>query len=139
MNVHTSTVSVSSKGFTDVHDVTGDVRRAVSASRAKDGVVTVFVPGSTAGVTTIEFESGAVEDLKDAIDRVAPRDIHYAHNTRWGDGNGFAHVRAAMMGPSVCVPFAGGELLLGTWQQIVLVDFDNRPRTREVVIQVVGG
>jgi secondary thiamine-phosphate synthase enzyme len=139
MSVHTSTISVSSKGFTDVHDLTDGVRRAVSASRAKDGVVTVFVPGSTAGVTTIEFESGAVEDLKDAIDRIAPRDIHYAHNTRWGDGNGFAHVRAALMGPSVSVPFSGGELRLGTWQQIVLVDFDNRPRTREVIVQVAGG
>ena len=139
MSVHTSTISVSSKGFTDVHDITGDVRRAVSASRLKDGVVTVFVPGSTAGVTTIEFEGGAVEDLRDAIDRIAPRDIHYAHNTRWGDGNGFAHVRAALMGPSVSVPFSGGELLLGTWQQIVLVDFDNRPRAREVIVQVVGG
>ena len=139
MSVHTSTISVSSKGFTDVHDLTDGVRRAVAASRAKDGVVTVFVPGSTAGVTTIEFESGAVEDLRDAIDRIAPRDIHYAHNTRWGDGNGFAHVRAALMGPSVSVPFSGGELLLGTWQQIVLVDFDNRPRTREVIVQVAGG
>jgi secondary thiamine-phosphate synthase enzyme len=138
MSVHKSTISVSSKGFSDVHDLTGGVRRAVSGSRLNDGVVVVFVPGSTAGVTTIEFEGGAVADLKDAIDRIAPRDIRYAHDDRWGDGNGFAHVRAAMMGPSVCVPFTGGELLIGTWQQIVLVDFDNRPRTRDVIVQVVG-
>jgi secondary thiamine-phosphate synthase enzyme len=138
MAVHKHTLSVSSNGFSDIHDLTGDVRRAVSASRLKDGVVTVFVPGSTAGVTTIEFESGAIEDLKDAIERIAPPDITYAHNARWGDGNGFAHVRAALMGPSVSVPFSGGELLLGTWQQVVLVDFDNRPRQREVIVTMLG-
>lgn len=138
MAVHQTRFFVSSKGFADVHDVTGQAARAVAASGLRDGIVTVFVPGSTAGVTTIEFESGAVEDLRAAIERIAPRDIHYAHNTRWGDGNGFAHVQAALLGPSVSVPLAGGELLLGTWQQIVLVDFDNRPRERGVIIQVVG-
>ena len=138
MRVHTSTFVISSKGFTDVHDITGEVRSAVEGWGATEGLATVFVPGSTAGVTTIEFESGAVEDLKDAIDRIAPRDIRYAHDARWGDGNGFAHVRAALMGPSVSVPVRAGGLLLGTWQQLVLVDFDNRPRRREVVVQVTG-
>jgi secondary thiamine-phosphate synthase enzyme len=89
-------------------------------------------------VTTIEYESGAVKDLKAAVERIAPRGIHYHHDARWGDGNGFAHVRAALLGPSLTVPFASRKPLLGTWQQIVLVDFDNRPRTREVIIQVVG-
>ena len=138
MPVHTSTIPISSKGYTDVHDITGPVGRAVAGSKLNDGVVTVFVPGSTAGVTTIEFEGGAVADLRDAIERLAPRDIRYAHDARWGDGNGFAHVRAALIGPSVTVPFRDRELLLGTWQQIVFVDFDNRPRTRELVVQAIG-
>jgi secondary thiamine-phosphate synthase enzyme len=98
----------------------------------------VFVPGSTAAVTTIEFESGVVADLKGAIDRMAPADIPYEHNARWGDGNGYSHVRAALMGPSLYVPIVDGRPSLGTWQQVVLCDFDNRPRTRRVVLQVVG-
>ncbi len=138
MPVHQATFPVSSKGFTDVIDVTGAVQTALSKSGLAYGAVTVFVPGSTAGVTTIEFESGAVEDLKAAVERIAPRDIDYAHNARWGDGNGFSHVRSALLGPSISVPFNNGKLQLGTWQQIVLVDFDNRPRKREVIVQVVG-
>ncbi|HLF14714.1 MAG TPA: secondary thiamine-phosphate synthase enzyme YjbQ [Bacteroidota bacterium] len=138
MPVRQTTFSVSSKGFTDVIDITGEVRGAVAAAGVKDGIVTVFVPGSTAGITTIEFESGAIEDLKDAIDRIAPRDIHYAHNARWGDGNGFSHVRSALLGPSVTVPFNDRQLRLGSWQQIVLVDFDNRPRKRDIIVQVLG-
>lgn len=119
-------------------DVTSLVGREVSGTRMSSGTATVFVPGSTCGVTTIEYESGALEDLRDAFERAAPENIPYAHNARWGDGNGHSHVRAAMLGPSLAVPFADGRLLLGTWQQIVLVDFDNRPRTRKVVVQVVG-
>jgi secondary thiamine-phosphate synthase enzyme len=101
--------------------------------------VTVFVPGSTAGITTIEFENGALSDLKQAIERLVPRTLHYNHDARWGDGKGFAHVRAALVGPSLTVPVVGGRMQLGTWQQIILIDFDNRPREREVVAQVVGG
>jgi secondary thiamine-phosphate synthase enzyme len=138
MSVHHATFTVTAKGFSDVVDITGEVRKAVSSSELDDGIVTVFVPGSTAGVTTIEFEGGAVEDLKEAVERIAPRDIDYAHNARWGDGNGFSHVRSALLGPSITVPFKKKKLLLGTWQQIVLVDFDNRPRTREIVVQAVG-
>jgi len=138
MAVQSSTISLTAKGFTDVVDLTGQIAEVVSSGTTNDGIVTVFVPGSTAGITTIEFESGAVEDLKDAIDRLFPHDLHYAHNVRWGDGNGFSHVRSAMLGPSLTVPFSGKTLLLGTWQQIVLVDFDNRPRRREVVVQVIG-
>ena len=138
MKVHTSRLSVPTEGFTDFHDLTERVTMVLRKSGITEGTVTVFVPGSTAGVTTIEFESGALGDLKDAIERIAPRDIPYAHDARWGDGNGFAHVRAALLGPSVAVPVSGGRLLLGTWQQILLVDFDNRARTREVVVQVAG-
>lgn len=134
----TKSFSVSSRGNTDIVDITPDVEEIVRGFGAADGLATVFVPGSTAGVTTIEFESGAVADLKDAFERMAPEDIPYAHNARWGDGNGHSHVRAAILGASLCVPIAGARLLLGTWQQIVLVDFDNRPRTREVVVRVGG-
>jgi secondary thiamine-phosphate synthase enzyme len=138
MGVYSTSIRLATKGETDVIDITEEVRRAVAESPASSGIVAVFVPGSTAGVTTIEYESGAVKDLKAAVERIAPRGIHYHHDARWGDGNGFAHVRAALLGPSLTVPFASRKPLLGTWQQIVLVDFDNRPRTREVIIQVVG-
>jgi secondary thiamine-phosphate synthase enzyme len=138
MPVQTASISLSARGFTDVLDITGKVSGIVSSSVVKDGTATVFVPGSTAGITTIEFESGAVEDLRKAVERLFPRDIGYAHDARWGDGNGFSHIRAAMLGPSLTVPFADNALLLGTWQQIVLVDFDNRPRRRDVIVQIVG-
>jgi len=138
MSVRSYTIQVSAEGFSDVIDLTAAVRERLTSSGTKDGNVTVFVPGSTAGVTTIEYESGALKDLKKAFERLAPRDLHYDHDARWGDGNGFSHVRAALLGPSLTVPFASGELLLGTWQQIVLVDFDNRVRHREVVVQVQG-
>ena len=138
MPVETTTFTVSTKGDCDVLDITSRVADGVSSAELRSGTVTVFIPGSTCGVTTIEYESGALEDLKNAFERMAPQDINYAHNARWGDGNGHSHVRAAMLGPSLCVPFSEGELLLGTWQQIVLVDFDNRPRTRRVILQVAG-
>lgn len=131
-------ITLSTKGLGDTHDITDQVAGSIEESGLKTGVATVFVPGSTAGVTTIEFEPGAVADLKAAFERMAPQGIRYAHNDRWGDGNGFSHVRAALLGPSVTVPFVDGKLVLGTWQQIVLVDFDNRPRKRRVVIQVMG-
>ena len=125
-------------GFGDILDVTRQVAQGVSGSGLSDGTATVFVPGSTAGITTIEYESGAVEDLKKAIERQASVNLHYAHDARWGDGNGFSHVRAALMGASLTVPFIRSELQLGTWQQIVLCDFDNRARKREVLVQVMG-
>ncbi|MBI3189151.1 MAG: YjbQ family protein [Ignavibacteriales bacterium] len=119
-------------------DLTSKVETALSASGLQHGIVTVFVPGSTASITTIEFESGVINDLKKAIERIAPQGIHYDHDARWGDGNGFSHVRAALLGPSLTIPFDKGQLQLGTWQQIILIDFDNRPRTREVLIQILG-
>jgi secondary thiamine-phosphate synthase enzyme len=108
----------------------------VKESSVVNGAVTVFVPGSTAAVTTIEFESGVINDLEKAIDRMAPEGIYYEHNERWGDGNGYAHVRAAMIGPSLHIPIVEGSMTLGTWQQIVLLDFDNRPRKRRIAVQI---
>ncbi len=123
---------------TDVLDLTADVESFVAATGIVDGWVTVFVPGSTGAVTTIEFESGAVNDFKRAIERIAPAGAEYEHNLRWGDGNGYSHVRAALMGPSLTLPISGGRVQHGTWQQIVLCDFDNRPRQRRIEVQVMG-
>ncbi|HEX7182420.1 MAG TPA: secondary thiamine-phosphate synthase enzyme YjbQ [Thermoanaerobaculia bacterium] len=123
---------------TDVVDITPDVADFIAESGIEDGLLVIFIPGSTASVTTIEYESGAVADLKRAVERLAPRDEHYEHNLRWGDGNGFSHVRAALLGPSLTVPIQGGQLELGTWQQIVLCDFDNRPRRRKVLLRLLG-
>ena len=138
MTSTSTTASYKTKGFNDIIDLTDDVNSAITNSGLQNGLMTVFVPGSTAGITTIEFESGAVADLKKAIERLAPQDIYYQHDARWGDGNGFSHVRAALVGPSLSVPFVNGRLQLGTWQQIILIDFDNRPRTRELIIQMIG-
>lgn len=126
-------LSVATTAGTDIIDITPRIEPI--AKRVGSGALLLFVPGSTAALTTIEYESGAVADLRDAFERLAPQDIPYAHNRRWGDGNGYAHVRAALLGPSLCVPLAEGKLLLGTWQQIVLCDFDNRPRTRDILVQ----
>jgi secondary thiamine-phosphate synthase enzyme len=130
--------SRSTKGFCDMHDLTSDVEACVGEAGVTEGVVVVSVPGSTASVTTIEFESGALGDLADAIERMAPEELHYAHDARWGDGNGFSHVRAALLGPSVSLPIHRGRLVRGTWQQVLLVDFDNGPRERKIAVQVVG-
>ncbi len=123
---------------TDIQDLTQDVAQILAQSGIREGQVLVFTPGSTAGITTIEFESGVVFDLEQAIERLAPRDIHYDHDARWGDGNGYSHVRAALLGPSMAVPVVDGQLQIGTWQQIVLCDFDNRPRERKIIVQVMG-
>jgi secondary thiamine-phosphate synthase enzyme len=136
--VSTHSVDVQTRGQGDARDLTADVARAVAASHLEHGTVTVFVVGSTAGITTIEFEPGAVSDLDRAFERVTPRHADYAHHLRWGDDNGSSHVRAAMLGPSVTIPVVGGRLALGTWQQIVLVEFDVEARRRHVVIQALG-
>ena len=130
------TFSVSTQGFNEIVDITGDVRSAAARSGVRDGVAHVFVAGSTAALSTIEFEPGAVRDLKEALERVAPMDADYHHNQAWGDGNGYAHLRAALMKPSLSVPMSGSDLLLGTWQQVILLDFDNRPRTRTIHVRV---
>lgn len=131
-------LSAKTRGNGDTVDITPGVERAIAESNLSSGVVTLFVVGSTAALTTIEYEDGAVNDLGRAIERIAPRDLEYEHHLRWGDDNGHSHVRAALLGPSLSVPFVGGRLTLGTWQQIILVDFDTRPRQREIVAQLVG-
>ena len=129
---------IATRGQDDAHDITEIVATAVVQSGATRGIATVFVVGSTAGVTTIEFEPGAVSDLNRLFEEIAPRQQDYRHHLRWGDDNGSSHVRAALLGPSLTVPFADGTLILGTWQQIMLLEFDTRPRKREIVIQVIG-
>ena len=138
MTILTRSLERKTTSGTDILDITDEVVQTVRDSGIEEGQVLVFVPGSTAAVTTIEFESGVVQDLADAIERMAPSDIPYAHNARWGDGNGYSHVRAALMGASLVIPVLGGSPVLGTWQQVVLCDFDNRPRNRRLVIQVTG-
>ena len=129
---------IATRGQGEAHDITDMVAAAITQSACAGGLVTVFVVGSTAGVTTIEYEPGAVADLNRLFEEIAPRDAGYRHHLRWGDDNGSSHVRAALLGPSLTIPFAGGALLLGTWQQIILIEFDTRPRKREIVIQIVG-
>ncbi len=138
MEIHTHETALAGTAEVDIHDLSGLVAETAASSGIVDGQVTVFAPGSTAGVTTIEFESGVLQDLKDALERLAPRSISYAHDARWGDGNGYSHVRAALVGPSLTVPLLEGRPVLGAWQQIVLLDFDNRPRQRRVIIQITG-
>ena len=136
--VFTHQRELDTKGQGDVVDLTPEIGRGIAASGLRAGIATVFVVGSTAGVTTIEFEAGAIADLAEAYEKIAPRNGRYTHHLRWGDDNGSSHVRAAMLGPSVTVPFTDGRPVLGTWQQVVLVEFDTRRRTRNVIIQVVG-
>ena len=136
--VKTDTHEVSTKGQGDARDITSVVARVVSESGARSGIATTFVVGSTAGMTTVEFESGVVHDIDVALERVAPRDDDYRHHLKWHDDNGSSHVRAAIVGPSVVIPFHDGKLMLGTWQQIVLLEFDTQPRRRQLVIQIMG-
>lgn len=136
--VITKTISLNTKGETDIIDITSRVEQILTDTKLKNGTITVFVPGSTGGLTTIEYESGVINDLKKALEHIAPRNASYAHNSRWGDGNGFSHVRASLLGPSMSVPFSEGSLTLGTWQQIIFIDFDNRPRSRKLIAQIIG-
>lgn len=129
--------TVDTQGFTDILDVTPEVRRLAAAAEVANGVAHLFVVGSTAALSTIEYEPGAVADLKEALERIAPMDAHYKHNDAWHDGNGYAHLRAALMKPSLSIPIVGRRLALGTWQQVILLDFDNRPRKRTIHVQVV--
>lgn len=136
--VSTHRFDVTTKGYGDTIDVTGEVQGLVGESGLTEGLVTVFVPGATASVTTIEYESGLISDLKAALERLVPRDAAYAHDARWGDGNGFSHIRASLVKASLSVPVSQGRLVIGTWQQIVVIDFDNRPRRRQVIVQMLG-
>ncbi len=138
MMVKTEKINLSTKGNADIQDITDQVSNAVQGSDLQDGVVTVFTPSSTSGLTTIEYESGCLSDLRRLFDEIVDSERHYAHNARWGDGNGHSHVRAALLGASFTVPFVNHKLTLGTWQQIIFIDFDNRQRRRELVIQIMG-
>jgi secondary thiamine-phosphate synthase enzyme len=138
MAVKTVPIQLSTRGDADILDITGQVQAAVSESGLESGIVTVFTPSATSALTTIEYETGALSDLRRLFDEIANPAEHYAHNARWGDGNGHSHIRAALLGPSLTVPFVRTQLSLGTWQQIVFIDFDNRSRQRELVLQIMG-
>lgn len=138
MGVVTSRIELSTQGNADILDITRYVSNAVITSEIKNGIVTVFCPSATSALTTIEYEPGCVSDLRRLFDEIVDPSRNYAHNARWGDGNGHSHVRAALLGASLTVPFVNSRLTTGTWQQIILVDFDNRPRRRELVAQVIG-
>ena len=138
MRILTDYIEISTEGHTDIIDVTPQVREVLKRSKLRSGQLTVFISGSTAAVTTIEYEPGLLKDLPEALEKVAPVGKRYHHDATWGDGNGYAHVRAALVGASFTVPFEDGQLLLGTWQQIIVIDFDNRPRRRKVVVQLIG-
>jgi secondary thiamine-phosphate synthase enzyme len=138
MAVKTLSISLSTQGNADIRDITDPVARHVLQSGLTNGTVTIFCPSSTSALTTIEYESGAISDLGRLFDEIVPQDQEYAHNERWHDGNGHSHVRAALLGPSLTIPFVDGQLTLGTWQQIIYLDFDNRPRQRRLVLQLIG-
>ncbi len=138
MTVVTKQLSLQTRGEVDILDVTGRVAEAVAESKLKKGIITVFVPGSTGALTTIEYEPGLLQDLPNALERLAPKKLMYEHEKRWHDGNGHSHVRASIMSPSITVPFVDGRLTLGTWQQLVFVELDVRRRNRNLVLQIIG-
>lgn len=131
-------ITRSTTAGTDIIDITDEIYDFVEKNKLKDGFLTVSIPGSTASITTIEYESGVVEDLKRTVEELVPSNQHYAHDARWGDGNGYSHVRAALFKPSLTLPIIEGKLGLGTWQQIVLLDFDNKPRKRNIMLCIMG-
>jgi secondary thiamine-phosphate synthase enzyme len=134
----TEKISIGTNGYCDIIDITPQLLSILKNQLIANGLVTIFCPGSTGAITTIEYEPGVLQDLKNALERIAPSDMPYKHDERWGDGNGFSHVRAALMKPSLTIPFVDGKLTLGTWQQIVFIDFDNRGRHRSIIVQIVG-
>lgn len=138
MPVQTRSISLRTRGDADIQDITDQIAKHVAQCGFKAGVVTVFCPSSTSALTTIEYESGALSDLRRLFEEIIPENREYAHNARWHDGNGHSHVRAALLGPSLTIPFVGASLTLGTWQQVIYIDFDNRPRQRELVVQIIG-
>ena len=138
MTIVTKSATIQTKGNCDISDITSEVTAKVNESGISNGTVTLFMTGSTGGITTIEYEPRLLSDFKNMWERLIPQNIPYEHNKTWGDGNGHSHVRASMLGPSLTIPFVNKRLTLGTWQQIVFIDFDNRPRTREIVLQIMG-
>jgi secondary thiamine-phosphate synthase enzyme len=136
--VFNGSVELSTRGHADMHDITTEVEQVLQESGIQAGLVTVFTPSATSSLTTIEYESGALSDLKRALDEIAPPERDYAHNLRWGDGNGHSHLRAAILKPTISIPVVEGRMTLGTWQQILFIDFDIHPRQRRLVVQVMG-
>lgn len=138
MKIQSFKIRVKTKGFCDIHNVTDEAEKKISESGVRNGQATFFVAGSTAGLTTVEYEPGLVKDLEELFERLVPQKKYYHHEEAWHDGNGFAHVRASLLKASLTVPVMDRKLTLGTWQQVVLIDFDNRPRARDVVLQIMG-
>jgi secondary thiamine-phosphate synthase enzyme len=138
MTVNTLSIQLNTVGNTDIKDITDAVSESVAQSGIRNGIVTIFCPSSTSALTTIEYESGCLSDIRRLFDEIADPKRHYDHNARWGDGNGHSHLRAALLKASLTVPFVEGRLTLGTWQQIIYLDFDNKPRRRELIVQVIG-
>jgi len=138
MTAVTSTLRITARGNADIQDITAQIAECVKETRLQNGIVCVFCPSSTSALTTIEFENGCLSDLRRVFDEIVPPEKTYQHNARWGDGNGHSHVRAALLGVSLTIPFVKTHLTLGTWQQVIFVDFDNRPRQRELVVQILG-
>ena len=138
VTIHTHKISEKTAGFCDIIDLTAKIKKHIEQVNIRRGLVSVFVAGSTAGLTTIEHEPGLVQDLKELMEKLIPSNRRYHHDDRWGDDNGFSHLRASLFGPSVSIPVENGRPLLGTWQQVILMDFDNRPREREILVQIVG-
>jgi len=138
VKIYTDEIKFSTKGFDDIIDITKAVVEILRESSIKNGIVTLFIPGSTGGITTIEYEPGLKKDFPEMMEKIAPQNKNYHHNETWHDGNGFSHLRASLIGPSLTVPIANGELTLGTWQQIVFIDFDNRSRKRSVIAHIIG-
>jgi secondary thiamine-phosphate synthase enzyme len=130
--------SIQTKGLSDIRDITGKVQDIVHKSRVKNGLVNIFAVGSTASITTIEYEPALVEDMRDQLEEFASSTMHSRHSQTWGDDNGFSHIRATFMGPGLTAPVSDGSVVLGTWQQIVVIDHDNRPRSRKIFVQVLG-
>lgn len=137
--VHQDEFNLSTKGFSDIIDITSQAEEVLNESKIKQGIVLVFVQGSTAGITTIEYEPNLVKDFQEFIEKLIPQNKKYHHDATWGDDNGFSHLRASLIGPSMALSVENGKLVLGTWQQIVLCDFDNRPRQRKIIVKIIGG
>jgi len=138
MGVYSDQINIKTDGEVDIIDITGEIQNSIDKSKLKDGIICIFVPGSTGTLTTIEYEPGLKKDLPQALEKIAPKGIYYNHHETWHDDNGHSHVRASLMGPSITVPFRNKKLIHGTWQQIVFVELDTSPRNREIIIQIVG-
>jgi secondary thiamine-phosphate synthase enzyme len=138
LTIRANTITEKTAGFCDIVDITPKLRAHIEKEKFHDGMVTLFVSGSTAALTTIEYEPGLIQDLKEFVERYIPSNRRYHHDDRWGDDNGFAHLRASLFGPSLSIPIENSRPSLGTWQQVILLDFDNRPRTREIIVQLIG-